>query len=168
MSKPIYIFLRMGHFILLQPKAPIIVTIQKVRQPRNCPEILSSVQSLSRVRLLATPWTAAHQASLSITNSQSPPKPMSIESMMPSNHLVLHRPLLLPSVFPSISLFQWGSSLHQVARVLDLQLQHQSFQWISFRIDWFDLLAVQETLKNLLQHNSSKASILLCSAFFMV
>ena len=90
----------------------------------------SSVQSLSRVLLFATPWTAAHQASLSITNSQSLLKPMSIESVMPSNHLILCQPLLLlPSIFPSIRVFSDDScSLHQVAKVLEFQLQHQSFQ----------------------------------------
>ena len=88
----------------------------------------SSVQSLSRVRLFAAPWTAARQASLSITNSQSLPKLMSIESVMPSNHLILCHPhLLLPSIFPSNQgLFQWVSSSHQVAKVLEFQLQHQS------------------------------------------
>ena len=90
----------------------------------------STVQSLSRVRLFATPWTAAHQASLSITNSRSPLKPMSIELVMPCNHLILCQPLLLlPSIFPSISLFKWLSSWHQVAKVLEFQFQHQSFQW---------------------------------------
>ena len=90
----------------------------------------SSGQSLSRVQLFATPWTAAHQASLSITNSQSPPRPTCIESVMPSNHLVLCRPLLLlPSIFPSIRVFSNESALrHQVAKVLEFQLQHQSFQ----------------------------------------
>ena len=91
----------------------------------------SSVQSLGHVRLFATPWTPARQASLPITNSQSSLKLMSIESVMPSNHLILCRPLLLlPSIFPSIRV----SSLHQVAKVLEFQLQHQSFQWI-FRTD---------------------------------
>ena len=87
-----------------------------------------SVQSLSRVWLFVTPWTTAHQASLSITNSQSIPKPMSIESVMPSNHLILCRQVLLP---PSMhqGLFKWVSSSHQVAKVLEFQLQHQSFQW---------------------------------------
>ena len=90
----------------------------------------SSVQSLSRVWLFETSWTTAHQASLSITNSRSPPKPMSIESVMPSNHLILcHRFLFQPSIFPSIRVFKWVSSLHQVAKVLEFQLQHQSFQW---------------------------------------
>jgi len=128
---------------------------------------------LSRVQLFVTPWTVALQASLSITNSQSSLKLMSIESVMPSNHLILCHPLLLPpSIFPSIRVFQWGSSSHQVAKVLKFQLQLQSFQWISglisFRIDWLDLLAAQGTLKSLLQHHSSKASILCHSAFFIV
>ena len=97
---------------------------------------------------------------------------MSTESVIPSHHLILYRPLLLlPSIFPSISLFRWASYLHQVVKVLELQFQHQSFQWIfrtdSFRIDWFDLLAVQGTLKSL-QHHSSKASVLRRSAFLMV
>ena len=92
----------------------------------------SSVQSLSRVQLFVTPWTAARQASLSITNSWSPLKPMSLESVMPSNHLILCHPLLLlPSVFPGHQgLFQWVGSSHQVAKVLEFQLQHQFFQWI--------------------------------------
>ena len=110
----------------------------------------SSIQSLSRVRLFETPWTAACQASLSFTSSWSSLKLMSIESVMPSNHLILCRPfLLLPSIFPSIKVFSSESVL------------------ISFRIDWFDLLAVQGTLKIVLQHQSSKASILWHSAFFM-
>ena len=90
-----------------------------------------SVQLLSRVRLFATPWTAAHQASLSITNSPSSPKPMSIELVMPSNHLILCRPLLLlPSIFPSIRVFSNESALRiRWAKVLEFQLQHQSFQW---------------------------------------
>ena len=93
-------------------------------RPRQNRHQFSSVQSLSRVRLFVTPWTAARQASLSITNSQSPPKPMSIELVMPSNHPILCRPLLLPSIFPSIRV-----SSHQVAKVLEFQLQYQSFQW---------------------------------------
>jgi len=96
----------------------------------------TSVQLLGHVRLFVTPWTAAHQASLSITNSWSLRKLMSIESVMPSNHLILcHHLLFLPSIFPSIRVFfKWVSSLHQVAKVLELQLQHQSFQW-TFRTD---------------------------------
>ena len=134
----------------------------------------SSVQSLSHVRLFATPWTAARQASLSITNSRSLPKPMSIELVMPSNHLILYRPLLfLPSIFPSIRVFSNESALHIK------WLKYWSFSFsispsneysglISFRMDWFDLLAVQGTFKHLLQHHSSKASVLRCSAFFIV
>ena len=87
----------------------------------------SSLQSLSRVQLFATPWTTAHQASLSITNSQSSPKLTSIESVMPSSYLILCCPLLLPPISSSISLFQWVISSHQVAKVLEFQLQHQSF-----------------------------------------
>ena len=127
--------------------------------------LLSSVQLLSRVQLFVTPWTAACQASLSITNSRSLFKLISTESVMPSNHLILCRPLLLPpSIFPSISVFKWVSSSHQVAKVLEFQLQHQSFQWILRT----DLLSVQGTLKSLLQHHSSKASIPRHSAFFIV
>ena len=121
--------------------------------------LISSVQSLSCVLLFATPWTAARQASLSIANSQSLLKLMSIESVMPSNHFILCCPLLLPpSIFSSIRV----SSSHQVAKVLEFQLQHSGL--ISFRMDWFDLLAVQGTLKSLLQHHSSKASILRLSS----
>ena len=132
----------------------------------------SSVQSLSGVWLFATPWTAAHQASLSITNSRSLLKLMSIESVMPSSHLILCVNTS-PSAFNLSQyqgLFKWVSSSHQVAKVLEFQLQHQTFQWnpglISFRMDWLDLLAVQGTLKSLLQHHSSKASVLQHSAFF--
>ena len=136
-------------------------------------QICSVVQLLSHVWLFATPWTAARQASLSITISWSLLKLMSIESVMPSNHLILCRPLLLlASIFPSIRVFSSKSVLHIGWPKYQLQLQHQSFQWTFrtdfFRIDWFDLLAVQGTLKSLFQHNSSKASIFLCLAFFMV
>ena len=133
-----------------------------------------SVQLLSHVQLFATPWTAACQASLSITNSQSLLKLMSIESVMPSSHLILCRPLLLlPSIFPSISVFFNESAL----RIRWPKYWRFSFSinpsndysgLIPFRIDWFDLHAVQGTLKSWLQHHSSKASILWCSAFFMV
>ena len=128
---------------------------------------------------LATPWTIAHQTFLSITNSQSLLKLRSIELVRPSNHLIFWHPLLRPpSIFSSIRVFsnesvshlsQWVSGHHQVAKVLELQLQ--SFQWIFrvyFRIDWFDLFAGQGTLKSLLQHHNSKASIHCCSAFFLV
>ena len=116
----------------------------------------SSVQSLSRVRLFATPWTAARQASLSITNSRSPHKPMSIESMMPSNHLILcHSLLLLPLIFPSIRVFSNESVLHirwpkYWSFSLSISPSNEYSGLISFRIDWFDLLAVQGTLKSLL------------------
>ena len=134
----------------------------------------SSVQSLSSVRLFATPWTTARQASLSITNSQSPPKPMSIESVMPSNHLILYRPLLLqPSIFPSMRVFSNESALSirwpkywSFSFSISPSNEHPGL--ISFRMDWLDLLAVQGTHKNLLQHHSSKASILWCSAFFIL
>ena len=135
---------------------------------------LSSVQSLSRVRLFATPWIAACQASLSITNSWSLPKLTSIESVMPSNHLVLCRPLLLlPSVFPSIRVLSNESALHIRwpkcwSFRFSISPSSEYSGLISFRIDWFDLLAVQGTLKSLLQHHSSEAWMLWCSAFFMV
>ena len=135
----------------------------------------SSVQSLSRVWLFATPWTAARKASLSITNSQSSPKPMSIESVMPSNHLILCRPLLfLPLIFPSIRVFSNESALHiswpkYWGFSLNISPSNEHPGLISFRMDWLDLLAVQGTLKSLLQHHSSKASIFLWySAFFTV
>ena len=125
----------------------------------------SSVQSLSRVQLFVTPWTAARQASLSITNSWSSLRFTSIESVMPSSNFALCRPLLLlPPIPPSIRVFQWVNSSHEVAKVLEFQLQHHSLQ----RDPRADLLAVQGTLKSLLQHHSSKVSILQHSAFFTV
>ena len=132
----------------------------------------SSVQSLSRVRLFATPWTAACQASLSITNSQSPPKPMSIESVMTFNHLILCHPLLLlPLIFPSIRVFPNESALcitwpKYWSFSFNINPTNEHPGLISFRMDSLDLLAVQGTLKSLLQHYSSKASILRHSAFF--
>ena len=134
----------------------------------------SSVQLLSHIRLFVTPWTAACQASLSITNSQSLLKFMSIESVMPSNHLILCRPLLLlPSVFPSIRVFSSESALHirwpkNWSFSFNISPSNEHPGLISCRMDWLDLLAVQETLKSLLQHHSLKASILRCSAFFIV
>ena len=136
--------------------------------------VFSSVQSLSRVRLVVTPWTAARQASLSITNSWSSPKPMSIELVMPSNHLILCHPLLLlPSVFPSIRVFSNESGLHirwpkYWSFSFNLSPSNEHSGLISFRMDWMDLLAVQGTLKSLLQHHNSKASFLPRSAFFIV
>ena len=133
----------------------------------------SSVQSLSCVRLFATPWTTACQASLSITNSRSPPKLISIESMMPSNHLVLCHPfLLLSSIFPSIRVFSNESSLRirwpkYWSFSFNISPTNEHLGLISFRMDWLDL-AVQGTLKSLIQHHSSKASILWRSAFFIV
>ena len=123
----------------------------------------SLVQSLSRVWLFVTPWTAACQAFLPITNSRSLLKFMSIESVMPSNHLILCHPFLLPSIFPSIRVFSNESVFASVAKVLEFQLHCPSNEYsglISFTMGWLDLLAVQETLKSLLQHHSSKASIL--------
>ena len=132
------------------------------------------VQSLSRVQLLATPWQTARQASLSVNNSWSPPKFVSIESVMPSSHLIFCHPfLLLLPIPPSIRVFSNESTLHM------RWPKYWSFSFsiipskehpgpIFFRMDQLDLLAVQGTLKSLLQHHSSKASILLCSAFFLV
>ena len=132
------------------------------------------VQSLSHVQLFATPWNATHQASLSITNSQSLLKLMSIESVMPSNHLILcHHLLLLPSIFPSIRVFSNESVLcirwpKYWSFSFSISPSNEYSGLISFRMDLLDLLAVQGTLKSLLQHHGSKASILLCSAFFIV
>ena len=133
----------------------------------------SSVQSLSRVRLFVTPWTAARQASLSITNSQSLLTLMSIESVIPSSHLILCLPLLLPSIFPSIRVFSNESLFHirwpkYWSFSFSISISNEYSGLISFRMDWLDLLAVQGTLKSLLQHHNSKASILQCSAFFTV
>ena len=135
---------------------------------------LQSVQSLSHVQLFATLWTAACQASLSITNSQRLLKLMSIESVMPSNHLILcHLLLLLPSNFPNIRVFSNESVVHirwpkYWSFSFSISLSNEYSALISFRMDWLDLLAVQGTLKSLLQHHSSKASILRRSAFFIV
>ena len=138
----------------------------KLRAERGSRDQCSSVQACNRGQLFATPWTAAHQASLSITNSQSLLKLVSITSVMPSNHLILCRPLLLPPpIFPSIRVFSDESVLHI------RWLKYWSFSFsvsssneysglIAFRIDWLRLLAFQRTLKSLLQRHSSKASIL--------
>ena len=136
--------------------------------------IFSSVQSLSCVWHFLTPWTAACKASLSITNSWSSLRLMSIESVMPSNHLILCCPVHLPlSIFPSIRVF----SNELVLRIRWPKCWSFNFSsspsnehpgLVSFRMDWLDLVAVQGTLKSLLQHHSSKASILCCSAFFTV
>ena len=134
---------------------------------------VQSVQLLSHVRLFATSWTAALQASQSITNSQSPPKPMSIELVIPFNHLILCRPLLLlPSIFPNIRVFASESALRirwpkYSSFSFNISLSNEHPGLISFRMDWLDVLAVQGTLESLLQHHSSKASILWHSAFFI-
>ena len=133
----------------------------------------SSVQSLSHVRFFATPWTAAHQASLSNTNPQSLLKLMSIELVMLFNYLILCHPLLTPSIFPSIRVFSMSQFLTSGGQSIDwsfsfsISPSNEYSGLISFRMDWLDFLAVQETLKSLLQHHSSKASILQHSAFFI-
>ena len=138
------------------------------------PGKFSSAQSFSRVRLFATPWTAACQASLSIANSQSLLKLISIELVMSSYHLILCHPLLLPpSIFPSISVFSNESVLHircpkYCSFSFNISPSNKQSGLISFRMGWLDLLAVQGTLKSLLQHHNSKASILRRSAFFIV
>ena len=133
----------------------------------------SSVQLLSHVWLFVTPWTAACQASPSITNPLSLLKLKSIESVMPSNHLIPSHSLLLPSIFPSIRVFSNESALHIRWRKywsfsFSISPSNEYSGLISFRMDWLDLLAVQGTLKSLLQHHSSSASILWCSAFFTI
>ena len=147
---------------------------------KNCLRIInvsfqfSWVQSLSRVWLFATPWTAAHQASLSITNCWSLPKPVSIESLMPSNHLILCHPLLLlPSIIPGIRVFSNESAVHirwpkYWSFSFNIGPSNEHLGLICLSIDWLGLLSVQGTLKSLLQHHSSKASILQRSAFFTV
>ena len=140
----------------------------------NFLKCFSSVYLLSHVQLFVTPRTTACQASLSITNCQSLPKHMSIESVMPSSHLILCSPLLLlPSIFPSIRVFSNESALrirwpNFWTFSFNISPSNEHSGLISFRMDWLDLLAVQGTLKNLLQHHSSKASILQHSAFFIV
>ena len=139
----------------------------RIAKLAGCP-----VQSLSHVRLFATQWTAACQASLSITNSRSSLKLMSIEAVMPSNHLILCHHLLPPSVFPGIRVFSNESVLHirwpkYWSFSFSISPSNEYSGLIPFRINWLDL-AIQGTLKSLLQHHSSKASILWCSAFFMV
>ena len=135
--------------------------------------LLLLLSRFSHVQLLATPWTAAHQASLSITNSWSSPKLMSIESVMPSNHLILCHPLLLlPSIFPSIKVFSTESTPcirwpKYWSFSFSISPSNEYSGLISFKMDWLDLLAVQGTFKSLLQHHSSKASILQYSSSHM-
>ena len=139
-----------------------------------CSLQFSSVQSFSHVQLFVTPWNAARQASLSITNSRNLPKFMSIVSVMPSNHRILCHPLLLlPLIFPSIRVFSDESTLHTRwpkywSFSFSISPSKEIPGLISFKMDWLDLLEVQGTLKSLLQHHSSKASILRRSAFFTV
>ena len=138
----------------------------------NTENVFISIQSFSCVQLFVTPWTAACQAFLFITNSRSLLKFVSIESVTPCNHLILCHPhLLLPSIFPSIKVFSNESVLHiRWPKYWSFSVSPSNeYSWlISFRIDWFHLFAVQGTLKSLLQHHSSKASILQCSGFFIV
>ena len=138
--------------------------------------LISSVQfsSVTCIRIFSTPWTASHQASLSITNSQSLVKLRSIELVMPSNHLIFCRPLLLPPlIFLSIRVFYNESVLHIRwpkcwSFNFSISLSNEYSGLISFKMDWLDLIAIQRTLKSLLQHHSSKASILRHSAFFIL
>ena len=158
------------------PNKQIQDKVSQVNSIKHCKEelnsILSSVQSLSRVQHFETSWIAAHQASLSITNSRSSLRLKSIESVMPSSHLILRRPLLLlPPIPPSITVFSNESTLHMRwpkywSCSFSIIPSKEIPGLISFRMDWLDLLALQGTLKSLLQHHSSKASILRCSAFF--
>ena len=148
------------------PTAQTSLFPEALLQHGNISVQFSSVQSLSSVRLFVTPWTAAFQASLSITNSQSLLKLLSIESVMPSNHLILCHPLLLlPSIFPSIRVFSNESAFRirwpkYWSFSFSISPSNEYSGLISFRMDWLDLLAVQGTRKNLLQHHSSKASVL--------
>ena len=150
------------------------LNIKKVVYDKPTASTINSVQLLSHVWLFATPWTTAHQASLSITNSQSLLKLISIESVMLSNHLILCRPLLLlPSIFPRIRVFSNESALRirwpkYWSFTFNISPSNEHPGLISFRMDWLNLPAVQGTLKSLLQHHSSKASILQRSAFFTV
>ena len=151
-----------------------ILGISKQKWSRMGEFNFSSVQWFSRIRSFVTPWTTACQAFLSITISWSPPKPMSIESVMPSNHLILCHPLLLlPSIFPSVRVCSNELALRirwpkYWSFSFNISSSNEHSGLISFRMDWLDLLVVQGTLRSLLLHHSSKASILLCSAFFIV
>ena len=158
----------------LESLESFLISVAKGSTILRCSVQFRSVQSLSHIRLFEAPWTAGRQASLSITNSRNFLKPMSIESVMPSNHLILCCPLLLPpSIFPSIRVFSNESALcirwpKCWSFSFNITPSNEHPGLISFRMDWLDLLAVQGTLKSLLQHHTSKASILLHSAFFIV
>ena len=164
----------MVHKNLNQKRIPRVNLLKLIKTRKKSCYCFSSVKLLSHVWIFAIPWTAACQASLSITNSQSLFKLMSIELVMPSNHLILCLTLLLPpSIFPSIRVFSNESVLRiRWSKYWNISFIISPFNeysgLISFRIDWLDLLAVQGTLKSLLQHYSSKASIPQCSAFFIV
>ena len=181
-THPVTVLMLVGNYC-----APYLLSPQQERKPQanrcmlvysqclaNCLSTISSVQSLSCVWLFVTPWTTAHQASLSVTNFWSPSIPMPTESVMPSNHLILCHPLLLlPSIFPNIRVFSNESALHITwpkywSFSFNVSLSNKHPGLISFRMDWLDLLAVLGTLKSLLQHHSSKASILQPSVFFIV
>ena len=154
-----------------RPRPSASPSVRQRIRPTPSPGACRSVQSLSRVRLFAAPRPAAHQASLPFTVSWSLLKPMSIELMRPSSHLILCHPLL-PSIFPSIGVFSNESALHfrwpkYWSFSFSISSSHEYSGLISFTIDWFDL-AVQGTLKSLFQHQNSKVSVLQCSAFFMV
>ena len=157
------------------PQWPYLVTVslQMVNLRWGHSVHFSSVQSLSCVQLFVTPWTAAHQASLSTTNSRSSLKLMSIELVIPSNHLILCCPLLLPpSIFPSIRVFSNESVLlirwpKYWSFSFNISPSNEYSGLIAFRMNWLDLLAVQGILKSLLQHHGSKVSVLWCSAFFI-
>ena len=146
----------------------MIIKLQQ-RKNNSQPTQFSSVQLFSHVRLFATPWTAALQAFLSITNSWSLLRLTSIASVMPYNHLILCHPLLLPpSIFPSIGSFPMSQLFTSGGQSFSISPSNEYSGLISFRIDRFDPLAIQGTCKSLLQHHSSEASVLWCSAFFMV
>ena len=153
----------------LEEEEPLLSRVLLIRLPPPYFQ-LSSAQLLRCVWLFVTPWTTACQASVSITNSRSPTKPVSTESVMPSNHLILCHPLLLlPSIFPSIRVFANESVLCiRWPKYWSFSFNISPSRTISFRMDWLDLLAVQGILNSILQHHSSKASILRCSAFFIV
>ena len=161
-------------FFIVQLSHPYLTTGKTIALTRQTLCCLGSLQSLSCVWLFVTPWTAARQSSLSITNSRSPPKLMSIESVMPSGHFILCCPFLpLPPIPPSIRVSSNESTLHMrwpkywsFSFSISPSKEHPGL--ISSRMDWLYLLAVQGTLKSLLQHHSSKASILQHSAFFIV
>ena len=166
-NKSTFIILYIVQLLISRKRAGINILWKKsYDKPRQHIKRVVIVQLLSCVQLFGTPWTAAHQASQSITNSQHLLKLMSIESVMPPNHLILCRPLLLlPSIFPSIRVFSNESVLHirwPKYWSFSISPSNEYSGLISFRMDWLDILAIQGTLKNLLQHHISKASVLRC------